>query len=183
MSQTSNLKLWTIHDKKFFDLILEKEETKADWNFISFPEFKEPYLYMISQMKKRGIPIDDNHPPIWAWEKKPDLRRGGHLEQGTEGVRIEISVPESLVLLSDFDAWHFVLNNTYIGYSEEEFDEYFKLEKPNRYDKLKKSSWEQIFKDYPKNTDHFAAKDRVFQATLPYIKKEWIRSYKFFKGK
>ncbi|NMX21197.1 hypothetical protein C5S30_01900, partial [ANME-1 cluster archaeon GoMg4] len=53
---------------------------------------------------------------------KPDLRRSGHLPRGTSGVRIEFIVSSDRVLLSDFEAWHAVLNCWYLSLSEVESD-------------------------------------------------------------
>ncbi len=61
--------------------------------------------------------------PIWAWAwPMPDLRRTAHLPPGTPGVRIEFVAPRSAVLLSDFDAWHQVLNHAYLALTEAEAD-------------------------------------------------------------
>lgn len=64
---------------------------------------------------------------MWGWyhwegkeRPKPDLRSSGHLPKGATGVRIEFEIPENRVILSDFDAWHFVLNRWFLCLCEKE---------------------------------------------------------------
>jgi hypothetical protein len=67
----------------------------------------------------RVVPAPAEHAaPVWAWVQyngearpRPDLRRTAHLPRGTRGVRLELVLPASCVLLSDFDLWHYVLND------------------------------------------------------------------------
>lgn len=92
---------------------------------------------MAEQMKKRiGEPPKGVIFPVWAWyqwegmRKRPDMRVHGRNwgEKGTPIVLLTIEVPDNLVLLSDFDYWHCVLNDGEIifpiddsaVYSEEE---------------------------------------------------------------
>ena len=59
--------------------------------------------------------------PIWVWDqregkrKRRDLRYSGYADRGTKMVQIEFEIPLKNVLLSDFDAWHLVLNKYYFG--------------------------------------------------------------------
>jgi hypothetical protein len=82
--------------------------------------------WMVKQMHRRlGPPPEPGLFLIWAWhqygdsnQRKPDLRREGHLEKGEHGVRIEFTAPDAKALLSDFDLWHFVLSYGYLPASE-----------------------------------------------------------------
>lgn len=94
-------------------------------------EFLGPYTWMAKQMEHR---LKTPRPsktalPIWAWHqwervdrRKPDLRSGGYLEKGEQGVRVELDVADDRVLLSDFDLWHYVLNYWYLPDSERDGD-------------------------------------------------------------
>ena len=62
---------------------------------------------------------------------KPDLRSSGHLLKGERGVRIEFRVSDRLILLSDFDLWHYVLNYWYLPESQKD-DEAFESELSRR---------------------------------------------------
>lgn len=39
---------------------------------------------------------------------------------GTQGVRLEVEIPDAQVLLSDFDLWHYPLNYWYLPDDEED---------------------------------------------------------------
>ena len=44
----------------------------------------------------------------------PDLRASVHVARGVRGVRLEFTAAAHAVLLSDFNAWQFVLNEWYL---------------------------------------------------------------------
>lgn len=83
-------------------------------------------------MKKRiGMPPNDVIYPVWAWyqwegvRKRPDMRThryGG--KKGTPVVLLTIDVPNNMVLLSNFDMWHVVLNNGYLPLYDKDDIEY-----------------------------------------------------------
>lgn len=94
-------------------------------------DFLIPYKWMMNQINKK-IPKYHGEYPIWLWPEKQDLRRSGYKERGTKAVYLEIEIPESQVLLSDFNAWHVVLMDSVIlDYEDEIID--------------KELSWERIF--------------------------------------
>jgi hypothetical protein len=93
--------------------------------------FLEPYHWMMKQMEKR-IPNYEGEYPIWVWTERQDLRRAGYFEPGTRGVQLELNIPDEKVLLSDFNAWHIVLNNDSLLVNDEE-------------NISKEESWERIF--------------------------------------
>ena len=74
-----------------------------------------------------GNPPDGVNYPIWAWHtvdwkhQKPDLAKTEFRKKGNQ-VCIELEMPEDKVLLSDEEMWHFVLNDYFIGDSENEED-------------------------------------------------------------
>jgi hypothetical protein len=89
----------------------------ATWRH-SWVEFRRPYEWMAKRLGRR-VPAPSQHAaPVWAWYQydgearpRPDLRRTGHLPRGTHGTRLELMLPASRVLLSDFELWHYVLND------------------------------------------------------------------------
>ena len=103
--------------------------------------------------------------PLWAWyqwegeqRRRPDLRSSGHLPRGEQGVRIEFEIDANLVLLSDFELWHYALNYWYLPTSSAEGDTFemklaeqgssFYKTKPLPdpvFDKAIRESWERIF--------------------------------------
>jgi len=70
--------------------------------------FRRPYAYMLHEYRRRMQ--CDARSLVWLWCHKPDLRLCAHLPKGTQGVRLTLELDPSRVLVSDFDAWHVVLN-------------------------------------------------------------------------
>lgn len=97
-------------------------------------DWRPAYLWMKKQMRKR-LPWFSGDSPIWAWPDAeyvnwaPNQAWG---EPGEEMVLLRFEVPETRVLVSDFDAWHFALSNHHL------FD--FEVEDQE----AKETSWEAI---------------------------------------
>ena len=70
-----------------------------------------------------GQPVGIKY-PIWAWyqwegkRKRRDLREGSLEKRGEKAVQLTIEIADSDVLLSDFDAFHYVLNYWYLPEDE-----------------------------------------------------------------
>ena len=94
-------------------------------------DFSDPYQWMMRQMNKRILSYEGEY-PIWVWTERQDLRRSGYFKSGIRGVQLELNIPDEKVLLSDFNAWHFVLNNDSLLIDDEE-------------NISKEESWERIF--------------------------------------
>ena len=120
------MRLWTIQTKETWTRaeesgVLECNELHIDADKEVDNRFRPAYDWMVRQLEQRVKNYPHNKYPIWAWyHPKPDLRRSGHLPRGTSGVRVEFLVSSDRVLLSDFEAWHAVLNCWYLSLSEEE---------------------------------------------------------------
>lgn len=75
------------------------------------PDFAEAYQWLHQQMISRGLMGQDDW-PLWGWA---DIEQGDlalHLEDARDAeVAIRVEVPEERLLLSDYDAWHDVLNH------------------------------------------------------------------------
>lgn len=172
--------LWSIQHKEDYELLLKTGYLRCNHiqllRTMEYP-FIQAYEWMAEQMENRiSISPKGIRFPIWAWyqwegkRKQPDLRVHGRgwSEKGTHLVLLTIDAPDECVLLSDFDNWHFVINNEPLTndnsaiHSEEE----------------KKKSWENIFisnKAISKSTDSLS-----IQATLWEIKAEWVLNIKHF---
>lgn len=100
-------------------------------------EFVEPYHWMMEQMGKRISNYAGEY-PVWLWTERPDLRRSGHLEKREQGVLLKIELDPKDVLLSDFQAWHIVLNHSYLSLYCDDNDQTYSA------DELRKS-WDLIF--------------------------------------
>ncbi|MCD5407731.1 DUF3841 domain-containing protein, partial [Candidatus Bipolaricaulota bacterium] len=149
------VRVWTIQPVEVLERLEAERVLYADPSRIP-EEFRHAYDWMRTQMERR-IPGYGGHYPWWGWHSpRPDLRRSGHLPQGTRGVRLELELDPAEMLLSDFDAWHVVLNRGYLALSEDEEEAWYRrfaaavpdrrawpLPEPWRSDIL--SSWERIF--------------------------------------
>jgi hypothetical protein len=147
------------------------------------------YEWLSEQMQQRGLerPAPDIY-PLWAWyhwygakRARPDLRCS-QLKSWAEKERhvmLTLEVPESEVLLHDYDAWHCALNYWYFGKSREKsaFDRRCKAVGQSYYheqplkdaalDKELVQSWEKIF-DLPTAVKLLEGRkrDQVVQATF-----------------
>jgi hypothetical protein len=136
--------------------------------------FENAYQWMIDQMVKR-LGCQKCY-SIWLWTEKPDLRTrlrtnwGGKI--GSTYILLQVSVDDSMVLISEYHAWHCVLNNFPLRlYEHEEVD--------------KKESWERIFDiDALKGSPYTTFTDGLHHTTLqgitPAISIDNIKALKTF---
>lgn len=119
------MRVWTIQPVEVLERVEAEQVLYADPTYI-LEEFRHAYDWMHVQMERR-IPGYQGHYPWWGWHSpRPDLRRSGHLPRGSRGVRLELELDPHEVLLSDFDAWHAVLNQGYLALSEEEDEAWYR---------------------------------------------------------
>jgi hypothetical protein len=170
--------LWTIQPLGF--LVGNRHEDYIYLRHQVYPKDNGyPYFWMRNQMIKRiGISFNGI---IWAWSqymdskhKRPDLRMGGHLERGSKALLIEFEMPKDQIVLSDFEAWHFPLNNWYLG-SDKKFekvvDRYRDKRYPKTIQKRIEKSWQEVFRVH---------RNKPQQATLWQIAVESVQGVKEF---
>lgn len=135
------------------------------------PSFTSAYGWMSARMSERLKPPSEGAPawPLWAWARwrgmpRPDPAAEEFLGQDLWMVGFE--VPAEEVLLSGFEAWHYVLNGWYLPdlavpdegeREQEDFDA--SLEKagvdwrsrlwPEPWEKARTESWSRIFDPVP----------------------------------
>ena len=183
------MRLWTIQPKELYLELMNKGYITCNPELapdLIDGSFVDAYTYMVSLMESSGIKKPDTVDfPLWAWykydwkHKKPDLRQSCFGRHGDKMLCIEIEVPDNEVLLTDFNAWHSVLNRGYLdnSLSEEEFDaeqEWFdNLPSWEIKEAEMIKSWERI-----KNIDEFENnwlhRGRFVQATFFILKRENI---------
>lgn len=189
------MRIWSIQPVDVFKFIEEYGYYICKPSLsLNCKDFKNAYDWLVVKMKERiGKPMGVNY-PVWAWHtrdwkhKKPDLRESGYETKGMECVCIEIEIPDNQVVLSDFTAWHFVLNKSYLNqkcYSEEIFDRdqawLDSLSPQDRY-KVIINSWNNIF-DIQPFSNGFLEKGRYIQATFWVLRKRDIKKVQFFKAR
>ena len=159
----NKIKLWSIQDEQGWRELNKHGVFKADKALVD-QDFLKAYDWMKVQMNQRiGPSIHENQYPVWAWyqatnEKKmrPDLREAGHLASGEVGYRIEFEKEANEVLLSDFELWHYVINQLFLADTEGQANEFEKEiikgfgtrqfeELPRQVQENFSKSWEKIF--------------------------------------
>jgi len=136
---------WSIQTKEAWEQAIEKGYLEGTYEYIE--DFEKPYKWMMNQMSSR-LESYKGEIPIWLWVDKPDMRLRGHSKSGDEMVRLTVKITPDRVLLSDFESWHMVLNNTFCALNEKEYDN-----AKNSF-LTKEQSWERIFNmNIPRDVD------------------------------
>lgn len=184
--------LWTMQPIEIWNMIQEAGVYHCDPSKCSMPEFTDQYDWLIRQMEKRiGPPPEGVSYPVWAWysqnngHRKPDLRseRWGYGPGGELYSCIEFEIPDNQVLLSDFGAWHHVLNNWPVFNSGEEYNRYDDwaetVSKEEKWAFLEEN-WEKVLVS-PREAQRNINREEWIQATVWELRKEMIRRTRFFK--
>ena len=141
------MKLWTIQPVNVISKIALNGSYHAEKEYIEWLEeenFRRSYHWLVDQMKERIESYPDIDYPIWAWCKKPDFRRSGLATKGQYCYCLELEIPEEKMVLTNFDSWHYVLNNWFLSDDTEEQNIYDNLS-PEQQEEAKLKSWQKIF--------------------------------------
>lgn len=121
--------LWMILPLESFNVLQRRQYLTCDGRRIEHCH-APAYTWIAEEMGRRtdGPPPARVRYPLWAWKQwagpgraRPDLRAIRHHYEGPF-VRVEIELPGEHVLLSDYEAWHHVLNGWFLAASEAESD-------------------------------------------------------------
>lgn len=193
-------RIWVVRTVRALEELLSAGRLRGRSEYV-WKEHLAPYTWMTRQMaERRGAPPAEDTFPVWAWyqydgvrRRRPDLRSSAHIERGARGVRIELEVEESEMLLSDFDTWHHVLLHSYLPVSEEDDERFAAAAEPfERKGKLYprplrrevRKSWELIF-DLDFEDPYVASPkdEKSIQACLWEIRAEQIVSVDCFTAR
>lgn len=195
------MKIWTIQTIDVWHKLKEEKVVTCDPKLAPYLKNEEfsfcgSYNWMRKKMIDRigDSTYKSNIYPIWGWyinsgsNKKPDLRRSAYGKPGTQMVCMRLEIPDNKVLLSDFDLWHVVLNNSYLGSStneEEQDTEWEWLDTLSEVDKQKEieKSWDRIFnvnKDF--NNTYYSSSDYI-QATFWELHLDYVEDVQIFKAR
>lgn len=169
----NKIRLYTIqHETAYLNLIKTGVLNVTDESLID-PDFLLAYKWLVGQMAKR-IENFSGHYPIWAWTKRGYHTNVKEWTTPNPLVFLAVDVPVNRVLLSDFSAWHFVLNGWYLSKSEEDLEK--DLSPLQIFSKEEKEkSWELIFEKGPGECgwgDEWQATiDQVFANEIVFAKK------------
>ena len=174
--------------------------------------FLKAYKWLIPQMHKR-IPsnhIPENTYPWWGWYRysettpKPKFSHANYRNSPETISILSLDIPDNYVLLSDYDAWHHVLNDAYLGFDYEEkafIDDLcrncgldkkkFKylinsnqLDSYPEYKERFRETWERIFDlDFTPRLLRYPKKRQYVQGTFWELRKEHIEEVKIKGGR
>ena len=156
--------------------------------------FKSSYDWLIIEMEKRiGKRPNGVSYPVWAWHtrdwlhKKPDLRQAGYDTPGTKCACIELEIPDNQVVLSDYDLWHYVLNDWYFDNSKNEDEweskhKYYDSLSPEKKLQKKLKSWQSMF-DITPYESNWCCRGRYIQATFWVLWLKNVKKVQFFTAK
>ncbi len=185
--------LWTIQPEEIYQQIMQTSVYICDPEKITMPEFTEMYDWMADRMcQKIGLPPSGVVYPVWGWYKqngmhrKPDLRseRWCYGRNGQPLVCMEIEVPDTQVLLSDFDSWNLVLCDGLLSDTEEEsdrLDALYESLSPIQQKEMKHRNWERVF-DIAPFENEWAYRGKWVQANFWVLTKDMIRNVRHFRA-
>ncbi len=189
------LRAWTIQTCPAWEQFQATGVLHADPRFID-ADFLPAYDWMIAQLARRADPppVGVKY-PVWLWTQwegqstPPDLRRSGHLPRGQCGVRLECELWSENVLLSDFDLWHFVLNNWYLPNDEADADAFeaaYRQADTEACVRKKVESWQRIFDlDWvdPTGFTTLPGAEKSIQGVVWQIELEEVKSVRVFTAR
>ncbi|WP_424320658.1 hypothetical protein ACPD8N_10600 [Lacticaseibacillus chiayiensis] len=150
--------------------VLTTSRAREVWHEPDLSDFEEPYEWMRQQFELRRGPLNPDNALLWGWVHplhEEDQYRG-FKDRRVASVQLIVDIPSRLVLASDFDAWHIPLNHD------------------NFCDELPDSvhDWEKLFDEPWLMANGWATQSQspYAQCVFPYIKREWIRNVKYFRG-
>jgi len=190
--------LWTIQTLEVWSEIQKRGRFVCD---STAPEFlgnymscRDSYDWLVCEMERRlGKRPEGVEYPIWAWHtrdwkrKKPDLRESGYGTKGAKYVCMEIEIPDREVVLTDFDIWHYVLNDWYFCASSSEEEWRKKMELFDRLpiekqEEEKRSSWQNVF-DIASLENDWEQRGRYIQATFWCLTLDEIKKVQIFTAR
>lgn len=146
------MRLWTIQDK---NVVLKLEQDSVfvcdplKSSFLQEWDFQKPYDWLSLQMRERLTKSHANiQYPIWAWHthsgKTRIDRRISYIKSSPPNTYVlHLEINEERILLSDFDKWHYILNN--IAYREDEYESTDITWSDTLTEEEKQKTWESTF--------------------------------------
>ncbi len=182
----SRVRVWSIQSVEVLralqaDAVWRAKEMSVD------PDMRTAYRWMARELSRRvGPPYERGQVPVWVWcqwrgelRRRPDLRVGGHLPPGVEGVRLELEIDASRLLPSDFELWHYALNGWYLPASRGDERAFEDCPDPSRV----APSWQRIF-DLGWSNRSYAVpiRQKSIQAVLWELRPADLRAFTPFRS-
>ncbi len=183
------MKLWTIQPLSALD---EIEKTGAfrcreelSFNLSKPDSLKKQYEWLIQRMEQKIGPRPEGVDyPIWSWHtwdferQCPEADSAAFLKRTEDKVLLTLEIPETDVVLTDFDAWQIVMQGGYLTTETdedvlEELEERLFAMDDEAFHEAIVESWENVFDVEKRDIPDFQ-KGRYVQATFWEIRKEYI---------
>lgn len=192
------MRIWSIQPEKLYEELKFQRVLYCDpmqSELITQCGFGPAYDWMAQQMRNRvGIPPKGVLYPFWAWHtiewkhQRPDLRHTEFRAYKSNQACLELEIPGNMVLLSNEDMWHIVLNDGYYGDSSNEQeaemeDRWFESLPLNEKATVKMKSWEKIFSVSPPHEDEWECHGKYIQATFWELRLDHVIAVRHFKGR
>lgn len=176
------MRIWTTQTIFFWNQLQEQGvihcNTSKSWGAI---DFKEAYDWMAAQMTNRIGPAPEGVDyPIWGWQQVGCYKKEYHGRlsdcggDDDEFVFITADIPDNLVLLSDFDDWHCVLNHIHTDFQRRKSE-------PDEEAAIIRS-WDAIFDLNRRGRYIRHRRNRTIQATFWELRLEWVSATARIKG-
>ena len=173
--------MWTIQHADAWTQLQRTGLLRADPDR-AWEGFRHAYDWMAAQMERRiGSAPEGVRTPLWAWyqwegRRGPrDLRCSGYAARGTPMVQIEFEIPESQILLSEFDRWNVVLCGGNLRENGADLD---------RKPLCVEQTWERVFdlENWTPEWD-FPPEEQSIQAVFWELRLEQVRKVRHFTAK
>jgi hypothetical protein len=153
------MKVWHVLSLEGYERFRQSGIKRTYEEFVDLETFSWPYSWMIARMEKKLTEVTrpENAYPIWVWyqwngihQPKPSTA-GLHGEAGKEMVILELEIPASKVLLSDYELWNAAISDVKIEVDEVKYVafldacESFDYKYPEDFRKEIEDSWELVF--------------------------------------
>lgn len=174
---------WTVQTKKRYEELLKNGILKGDKNlsqkFWDCDGFARAYEWLVKELARRIKHYPRGQYPVWLWTKRPDFRSYKVTE---DSVLLEVDLSPKAVLISHFDAWHMILNGTYLSLNQKEDKQYSNLSITRRAEKkIIEASWNRVFNvSKLKRSKAWGGKFYSLQACTAEIKLTEVRKVQFY---
>ncbi|MDO4283059.1 MAG: DUF3841 domain-containing protein [Clostridia bacterium] len=159
--------------------------------YLQKTNFKLAYDWLVKKMKKLiGNPNPHIQYPIWAWylvDSENTMPTANHFlfydpQSDPKVVCLELEISLNQVVLTDFNAWHNVLNHLYYSAIEDDDEweqemDWIDMQNFNLRNYLIKRSWEKIFFYFDEN---YLREHTYLQATFWELKRSYIKNVIFY---
>lgn len=191
------MRLWTTQPATILEELRTNGVYRCDptksYNLVKGNDLKEQYRWLMEQMKVKIGPAPEGVTyPIWAWHswnfehQMPDPNSAAFLKRESAGVVLTLEIPEERVVLTDYEAWNYVMNDWLLTdvTDEAEYDrilEWYDNLSEDEQEIEKRKSWMNVFKIDRIETD-LLTRGKFVQATFWELRKEDIVEQKLLPG-